>query len=57
MNSYWFTAQIFSLCYASYGDSGNAVLIEESKHKVPPAYSRAGDCARSLNGRRDDDSK
>jgi tRNA uridine 5-carboxymethylaminomethyl modification enzyme len=25
------------------------------EHKVPPAYSRAGECARSFNGRRDDD--
>jgi|GEM_PF-6666702 len=28
----------------------------ERKHKVPPPYSRADDCARSLYGRRDDDS-
>ncbi len=26
------------------------------KHKVPPSYSRAEDSARSLNGRRDDES-
>ncbi len=26
-----------------------------NKHKVPPSCSRADDCARSLNGRRDDE--
>jgi hypothetical protein len=27
----------------------------ESEHKVPPAYSRADECARSLTARRDDE--
>ncbi len=34
---------------------GNSVLSRKYKRKVPPAYSRAEDCARSLNGRRDDE--
>jgi hypothetical protein len=34
---------------------GKACRIEEAEnHKVPPAYSRAEEGARSLNGRRDD---
>jgi hypothetical protein len=32
-----------------------AALETEGKHKVPPAYSRADECARSLTARRDDD--
>jgi len=28
--------------------------IGKSKHKIPPPYSRAEDCARSFNGCRDD---
>jgi hypothetical protein len=30
-------------------------LILQAKHKVPPAYSRAEENARSLNGCRDDE--
>jgi len=41
----------------SEGPCVKACRIEElRKHKVPPAYSRAEESARSLNGRRDDDS-
>ena len=31
------------------------MLFQGDKHKVPPAYSRADKCARSLNVRRDDE--
>jgi hypothetical protein len=33
------------------------VLSGKIQHKVPPAYSRAYDSARSLTARRDDDAK
>jgi hypothetical protein len=33
---------------------GSGAILKK-KHKVPPAYSRAEDDARSLNGRRDDE--
>jgi len=40
----------------SEGPCVKACRIEELRnHKVPPAYSRAEESARSLNGRRDDD--
>jgi putative endonuclease len=34
---------------------GKPVQCNETEHKVPPAYSRAEEDARSLDGRRDDD--
>jgi hypothetical protein len=36
------------------GTSGHRESIPNEGHKVPPAYSRAGDYARSLYVRRDD---
>jgi hypothetical protein len=46
-----------SSCSAEGGCGPRLRFLAAVKHKVPPAYSRADDCAHSHNGCRDDGSK
>jgi hypothetical protein len=39
----------------SYGILGESMLVPKNKHKIPLAYSRADESARSLNNHRDDE--
>ncbi len=41
--------------YIAHGNMKRVEASSLNKHKVPPSYSRADDCARSLNGRQDDE--
>jgi hypothetical protein len=48
-------ARITTIRLTNFGKNNDDEFLVNDKQKVPPAYSRADENARSLNGPRDDD--